>query len=436
MATVYFTQSEADLAALTPAVNDLAIFIPDQRYLVWDGAAWVVPTRNVLPSPVPVGAAAATGITQLTGPVTAGPGTGSQASVITPTGVTPGTYGDATHVPQVVVNAAGQVTGVVDVPITASGTGDVVGPASAVDQEIAIFDGTTGKLIEGGGGTIVQVIASAVAASGDVDGPASAVDGHLAVFDGTSGKLLKDGGAVPSGGGGSITQGTYAALPGTCAVGDLYFFTDSVYNCAQCATANVWTLFLNGRIAVAPGPVAGWTGVNTGADWTATDAGGSINAQIIRNGSLNLRGLVKAQPSTPYTVTCFMKAQAIVGSQSAGLCFYDGTKLIAIEWVFGSTPVLRVQRWTNSTSASTTVFTLNNFAGFGNALYGGGFLRIGNTGANLTFDWSLDGIVWTNVYTEAVGAFLTPTHYGFEGVNITTTAGDPLTLSVQSVIVA
>lgn len=34
--------------------------------------------------------------------------------------------------------------------------------------------------------------------SGDVVGPSSAVDGNLAVFDGTTGKLLKDGGSLPS----------------------------------------------------------------------------------------------------------------------------------------------------------------------------------------------------------------------------------------------
>ena len=33
------------------------------------------------------------------------------------------------------------------------------------------------------------------AAAGDVDGPATAVDGNLAVFDGVTGKLIKDGGA-------------------------------------------------------------------------------------------------------------------------------------------------------------------------------------------------------------------------------------------------
>jgi len=38
-----------------------------------------------------------------------------------------------------------------------AGTGDVVGPASAVDDRIATFDGTTGKLIQDGGATIAEV---------------------------------------------------------------------------------------------------------------------------------------------------------------------------------------------------------------------------------------------------------------------------------------
>jgi hypothetical protein len=38
-----------------------------------------------------------------------------------------------------------------------TGTGDVVGPASAVDDRIATFDGTTGKLIQDGGKTIVEL---------------------------------------------------------------------------------------------------------------------------------------------------------------------------------------------------------------------------------------------------------------------------------------
>jgi hypothetical protein len=78
------------------------------------------------------------GITQLTGPVTAGPGVGAQATTITPTGVAPGTYGDATNVAQVTVNAAGQVTAAADVPIafpaapSPLGTVTNVAPGTAV----------------------------------------------------------------------------------------------------------------------------------------------------------------------------------------------------------------------------------------------------------------------------------------------------------------
>lgn len=41
-------------------------------------------------------------------------------------------------------------------------TGDVVGPASAVDNNIATFDGTTGKLIQDGGTTIADINTNAV----------------------------------------------------------------------------------------------------------------------------------------------------------------------------------------------------------------------------------------------------------------------------------
>ena len=39
------------------------------------------------------------------------------------------------------------------------GSGDVIGPASAVDERIAVFDGTTGKLIKDGGATIAELAA-------------------------------------------------------------------------------------------------------------------------------------------------------------------------------------------------------------------------------------------------------------------------------------
>ena len=80
-------------------------------------------------------------------------------------------------------------------PGTTGGTGDVVGPASAVDEQIAVYDGVTGKLIKDGGMTIADILATIGGAGlGDVIGPAGAVDDRLATFDGVTGKLIQDGG--------------------------------------------------------------------------------------------------------------------------------------------------------------------------------------------------------------------------------------------------
>src|SRR5512135_2248641 len=50
--------------------------------------------------------------------------------------------------------------GIVQLDVTAAGTGDVVGPASAVANDIAVFSGTTGKLIADGGTTIAAINSS------------------------------------------------------------------------------------------------------------------------------------------------------------------------------------------------------------------------------------------------------------------------------------
>jgi len=70
------------------------------------------------------------------------------------------------------------------------GEGDVIGPASAVDGNLAVFNGTTGKSIQDGG---------PVPADGDVSGPGSSVDGNIAIFNGVTGKIIGDGGPIPTG---------------------------------------------------------------------------------------------------------------------------------------------------------------------------------------------------------------------------------------------
>ncbi len=62
--------------------------------------------------------------------------------------------------------------------------GDVVGPGSAVDENIVVFDGTTGKIIKDSGVNLSAI-------NDAVEGPGSSIDGHIVAFDGTTGKLIK-----------------------------------------------------------------------------------------------------------------------------------------------------------------------------------------------------------------------------------------------------
>lgn len=90
---------------------------------------------------------------------------------------------------------ATQATALLNAMVGDSGAGGTKGLVPAP----AAGDAAAGKFLKAGGTW------SAPAGAGDVVGPGSASNGHLAVFDGTTGKLIKDGGAVPSGGSRAIT---------------------------------------------------------------------------------------------------------------------------------------------------------------------------------------------------------------------------------------
>lgn len=103
----------------------------------------------------------------------------------------------------------------------------VIGPASAVDTDVVIFDGTTGRKVKDSGvligslapkasptftgipaaptavpGTATTQIATTAfvgaATANDVQGPASSADSNIALFNGTTGKAIKDSGVLLS----------------------------------------------------------------------------------------------------------------------------------------------------------------------------------------------------------------------------------------------
>lgn len=119
-------------------------------------------------------------------------------------------------------------------PLPFTLTNGTTADASQVQADLDQIRNDVNNNAAGGGG------------SGNVIGPASAIDGHLAVFDGITGKILKDGGAP---GGGSSYRGAVAILSSDVVVTSAAFRkisfsgtgrdTDSIFNISNPTRLNV-----------------------------------------------------------------------------------------------------------------------------------------------------------------------------------------------------
>lgn len=177
-----------------------------------------------------------------------GDATGATALTLATVNANVGSFGTATQVATFTVNAKGLTTAAANVSIsipmtaisdsTAAGRA-VLGAASATAQT-ALFDvftsGAKGLAPASGGGTTNFLRADGTWAApggggggtGDVVGPASATDNNLARYDGTTGKLIQDSGVTLDDNG--VLTLPSAAIPSAPAVGKMSMFARTLAN--------------------------------------------------------------------------------------------------------------------------------------------------------------------------------------------------------------
>lgn len=379
------------------------------------------------------------GITQLTGDVTAGPGSGSQAATIAAGAVTNtklADMADSTLKGRAVGAGTGDPTDLTGTQATAildPFTGDAgAGGVQGLVPAPAAGDAAADKVLGAGGGWVTQTGGGAdpnltylteADETADLPNSLRLVAGTNVTFDTSTPNELE---ISASGGGGGITTYTsaFASPPGSPSAGDLWFPSDSFYALRYSGSAWVpWGLL---QPMIDPALAAPTTWVNQGTSTLdATFGGIALTPQAV-NLSNSVRMRVKTAPSTPYTITAaFTVVTFDSGSGSHatnwGLVWRqtsDG-KLITVGLQTGNTGLLRVASfdWASPTDGApaTNFVYLTNYLSVG-------WLRITDNGTNRISQISGDGQHWVTLLTEGRTTFLTADQVGFFAYQSTTTA--------------
>ena len=219
---------------------------------------------------------------------------------------------------------------------------------------------------------------------------------------------LKQPQAGGTGGGGSTTQGAFAALPGTCTSGDQYWPTDSVYK-LLCSPGNTWNYYVNGY-KMTPPILGDFTWVNQGGATAVSTFGGVYMTAPVSGGG-SFRVLKKAAPATPYTITAaFIPGLTSVSYMTEGLAFrqsVDG-KLATNSMSFSFEWRYVAAKFIDPTTYSADYTHISLF--YVPAII---WLRIQDDGTDRISSFSMDGVTWTVLHTVGRTDFLTADEVGF-----------------------
>lgn len=267
----------------------------------------------------------------------------------------------------------------------------------------------------GGGGT------------GDVVGPASATADRIAVFDGTTGKLIKDGGTtiagLTAGAGATISTSAFASPPSSPSSGDLWLPTDSFY--ANRYSGSAWVPWGPIFPLTDPALAAPTTWVNQGTATVSSSLGPIV---LTNDGGVSIALRAKTAPATPYTITiiCNATTTAAFGQVQFGFRESSSGKLTGI----GVMPSgnLEIQKWNSPTSfnANYTTFGAAYPSSYAKGLM---FLQIADDGTTRYYRVSGDnGLTWRTAHSVGRTDFLTADQVYFGADN--ESGGSPYTVMV------
>lgn len=245
-------------------------------------------------------------------------------------------------------------------------------------------------------------------------------------------------GSISNGGAGgtgsnSLSTGTYANLPATCAVGAEYKQSDGPYDFV-CTSLNTFTAFIPSVGQITVPPSTGWTSVNFGTTTADSTNGYRYFTGVQANTNAHgLRVQTRTAPATPYAISAGIRHDASAAPPGVtntshtgwwGLIFGDGTKFIAfMVGINGAAGDFFDSKYTNSTTLSAAYVdqpTSTNWDVVEAFKKDITWLCETDDGTNLTWFWSIDRQHWKQFDQRLRGDFLTT------APNVIGWGGDPL----------